>query len=183
MTMLAEPLSQERLKDRIHYDPVTGVFTRAKDYSVQGNHFKAGCIATTSTKQGGHSGKRRLMVTVYKKRYYARRLAWFYVHGVWPKNSIDHIDGDPSNNSISNLREATQAENLQNKRAPAKAKSGLLGVCFCNDGHINKWQARIQVSGKTVRLGHFPTPEEASAAYLAAKIKLHPFQTIAKGTP
>jgi hypothetical protein len=99
-------------------------------------------------------------------------LAWFYVTGKWPKNSIDHRDGDRANNRFKNLRDLTQSGNLQNRKvANANNACGLLGV------HKNgrRWRAKIKIDYRDVHLGYFDTPKQAHAAYLKAKRELHPF--------
>lgn len=60
------------------------------------------------------------------------RLIWEYFHGVPPTNHIDHIDGNKSNNSISNLREATKIENGANRGKQKNNKSGYKGVSWDN---------------------------------------------------
>jgi hypothetical protein len=100
--------------------------------------------------------------------YLAHRLAWFYSYGKWPVDQIDHINGDRTDNRLINLREATNAENAQNKRIRA-GKSGFCGVRKEN----SKWLAEIKVNYKPIRIGLFNTPEEAHQAYIAAKRKFH----------
>ena len=73
------------------------------------------------------------------KNYGEHRLIWEYFHGVPPTNLIDHIDGNPSNNLISNLREATNAENQANRKKNKNNTSGYKGV------HWNKCKKRYQV--------------------------------------
>ena len=95
--------------------------------------------------------------------------------GDWPTTDIDHINGDPADNRIVNLRMVSRGHNLQNQRKPHRdGKSGFLGVYLKN----GKWQSRIMVGGVSHDLGRFSTPEDASAAYLQAKRKLHPGCTI-----
>ena len=93
----------------------------------------------------------------------------------WPKEHVDHINGDTSDNRWVNMREATNSENMQNVRvAREDNQSGLLGA------HRNgrRYFPKIQVDGKMHRLGSFSTAQEAHAAYMAAKKELHPFSTI-----
>jgi len=67
--------------------------------------------------------------------------------------------------------------NAENKRGPRKDnKSGFLGVCW--HPQARKWRARIQLRGKSHDAGLYDTPEEAYAAYVAAKRKLHAGCTI-----
>lgn len=102
----------------------------------------------------------------------AHRLAWLVSFGVWPKSQIDHISGAKGDNRISNLREATNAENAQAILKPrSNSRSGLRGVTKSNC----KFRARICVNGSVVEIGRFDTIEQAGAAYLEAKKKLHPF--------
>ena len=105
------------------------------------------------------------------RKYLAHRLAWLITNGALPADQIDHIDGDRANNRLANLREATNAENQQNlRRAPRGSTTGLLGA----SPHGGGFKARIRVDGERRHLGQFDTPEQAHAAYLVAKKKLHP---------
>lgn len=95
--------------------------------------------------------------------------------GEWPAHQIDHEDTDKSNNRWVNLRVATNAQNKQNiRKARSDNKCGLLGVC--RDG--GRWRAQIKVLYRNKHLGSFASPEQAHAAYLEAKARLHPFQTL-----
>jgi hypothetical protein len=78
---------------------------------------------------------------------------------------IDHIDNDPTNNSSSNLRYITQAENI--RRAPVRRTATYQhkGVSPAKRG---RWRAHIWHAGKQIALGQFATPEEARDAYLRA---------------
>ena len=101
----------------------------------------------------------------------AHRLAWFFVYGEWPQKQIDHINGNKSDNRISNLRLATASQNLSNKGITKSNTSGYKGVSF--NRTKKKWMASIKVNKKSINLGYFLTPEEASEAYKAAAIKHH----------
>ena len=154
-------LTQERLRELLHYEPLTGVFTRLVSTA---NWAKVGDVA------GGKGGKDYLQIGIDNRDYKAHRLAWFYMTGAWPIDQIDHIDGNPVNNRIENLREATNSVNKQNMRkARSDNKSGLLGV----GKNGKKWRAVIGVDGKNKHIGYFDTPELAHAAYLDAKRVLH----------
>lgn len=82
---------------------------------------------------------------------------------------VDHIDGNRFNNQRSNLRICTQSQNCMNRKATTKGSSGFRGV------HKTKYsyQARIEVSGKKMNLGHFKEPMEAAIAYNKAAVKYH----------
>lgn len=84
---------------------------------------------------------------------------------------IDHIDGNRSNNHISNLRETDKYGNAQNRVKQTTNKSGYKGVYYFKD--CNKWRAAITCRGKRTSLVLFDTPEEAHKAYCEAAMKLH----------
>ena len=160
-------LTQNELKSILHYDEFTGIFTRLKNSPMA----KAGSICNSPDKNG------YIVIGVSRKNYKSHRLAFLYVLGAFPANQVDHKNGIKSDNAWSNLREATNSENAQNKRNPqANNTVGYLGVWF----HVrNKsFVARITINGKVKYLGCFATAEEASECYLAEKRKLHTFCTI-----
>ena len=102
----------------------------------------------------------------------AHRLAWLMEYGQMPPDDIDHIDGNRSNNAISNLRLATRAENMQNLSKPkGRYPRGVHKV-------LTGFQARIQHDFRRISLGVYETPEDAYQAYLSAKKSLHLFQPI-----
>ena len=117
-----------------------------------------------------------IQIAIRRKMYQAHRLAWLYVHGEWPRHQIDHINGNPADNRICNLRDVTQFENMQNLHGPlSRNKSGLLGVSRFLDYDL--WRSRIMVNGKQTNK-YFKTKELAHEAYLKAKAELHPFASI-----
>jgi len=91
--------------------------------------------------------------------------------GEWPKNQIDHIDREKSNNRFSNLREANNAQNNSNRPAQQNNKSGYKGVSPVN--RRLPWVAQIRVAGKSIWLGRFETKELAYAAYCRAAKEHH----------
>lgn len=96
------------------------------------------------------------------KQYLTHRVAWLLHHGTWPFGDIDHIDGNPSNNKLDNLRDVSHSVNLQNRKsATRKNKTGFLGVVK----RKNKYAAHITKNGKQVYLGLFDTAELAHQAY------------------
>jgi hypothetical protein len=99
--------------------------------------------------------------------YQAHRLAWLYVHGVWPTDQLDHINGVRDDNRIANLREATSQENNRNAGLRKDNSSGITGVGWHK--RRQKFQARIAVDGRLIYLGRFDTLEEAAAARAKAE--------------
>lgn len=168
--IVKEELTAEYLRELLSYDQDTGVFVWR--VSCQGTN--AGDVAGTP----GSEGRRK--ITIGYRSFKSHRLAWLYVYGCWPKQLIDHINGDPTDNRICNLREATVSENQGNQRvAHTRNQTGLLGAHKKNGR--NNFRARITVAGKQIHLGHFPTADLAHAAYLAAKATYHPLGDVAKG--
>ena len=162
--IIKDELTAERLRELLDYNPHTGEFV----WRVSCRGTKAGDIAGSS----GSEGRRHIIIGY--ARFKAHRLAWLYVHGVWPKGLIDHINGIPSDNRIANLREASMSENLCNQRRPhSHNRSGILGVQWKKDR--NKFRARIVISGKEKHLGYFDSKEDAQAAYASAKKEFHTF--------
>lgn len=155
-------LTAERLREMLLYDPRTGTFT----WKASRRGAKAGSVA------GSHRGRGYYRICIDGVFYRSHRLAWLYTHGEWPKHQIDHIDGNPSNNRISNLRDVTALTNSQNLRKASinNTSSGLLGVSW----HVRhkKWSAKIRIPGARLHLGYFDDKHEAHAAYVAAK-RLH----------
>ena len=82
--------------------------------------------------------------------------------------TIDHIDNNPRNNLINNLRPATYSENLRNTRKKAKALSKFKGVTFSKKD--NKWVARIKLIDKRITLGYFQNEIDAAKEYDKAAI-------------
>jgi len=118
----------------------------------------------------GGSGKNYLLGSFKGATVYAHRLVWFYHYGWWPK-MLDHVDGDPSNNRIENLRECSAAQNNYNSVVKTNNKCGFKGVLFIARLPYRPWQAYIRVNHRQIILGYFPSAEAASAAYAAGARK------------
>lgn len=154
-------LDQLLLKEVLHYEPLTGVFTWIQQYN---SRTVIGSVAGTFA-----NGYRKIQI--YGRQYYSGRLAWLYMTGRWPLCLIDHIDGDQANDVWLNLREATYGESTHNRVLPV-GESKLRGVRRV-PSNPPRWEARIAVGYHRMTLGTFDTAEEAHAAYLAASETLH----------
>ena len=155
-----ETLTQEILKTYVHYDPDTGVFTRvSKKKNIHGR-------VSGYRMKHGHT-----QVGIGKKLYLAHRLAWLYIHGKFPKTGLDHRDGDPTNNRLSNLRIAPPRENSWNMKKPKNNKSGHKGVTW--DITRNQWMAHVKKDGVRVFTKRFDQIEDAIEAVRKARILHH----------
>lgn len=156
----AQELTAEYLRSILHYEPETGIFT----WKVgSANQVKAGDAA------GSPDGHGYLRITVCSRLYQAHRLAWLYIHGVWPKLTIDHINRNRSDNRITNLRDVSHKQNLQNASKRSDNKSGHPGVSW--NKQRSQWVAHITHNNKHIHLGYFTTVEEAIAARKAGELK------------
>lgn len=160
-------LTAARLRELLSYNPKSGTFTRLTT-SGKGPRCRSGAVLGNN--QNSTSGYFTIMLE--GKRYSAHRLAWLHFYGVFPDHCIDHIDGNPRNNSIANLRDVTIAVNTQNQKTAQRSnKCGLLGVSKHKCG---RFVSGLWVDGKSKYLGLYDTPEEAHEVYLKAKRALHP---------
>lgn len=163
------------VNNALEYDKNTGLL-RWKENRYGGFH---GSVLTCKKGEiAGHIRQdKRVVIRLGKKLYLGHRLAWFISYGKWPDGEIDHMNGNPNDNRIDNLREATRTLNQENIRKAVKNKksSEYLGVFLDKrkkEGN-KRWKSIIQVSGKCISLGYFRTPEEAYASYITAKRLLH----------
>lgn len=167
-------LTADRLRALVDYDPKTGCFYWREDARA-GFHgsvvmHRQGAAAGTPRKTDG-----RIVIRIESRTYLRYRLAWLWVTGSWPIFEIDHIDGDATNDSFENLRDASRRTNQQNIRIPQRNKtsSRFLGVYANRPTYAKPWRAAITVDGKQKSLGSFYSEEEAYAAYVQAKRRLH----------
>lgn len=154
-------LMASELKKWLDYNHETGALTWRKKPN---RHIRIGDIAGTP-KEG------RVQIGIGGQHYRAHRLAWLHFYGKWPKHQIDHINGNPSDNRIVNLRDVTSSINHQNRRVASKRSiTGLLGV----SPKRNKFMARIDHK----HIGVYDTPELAHAAYISVKRSRHAGNTL-----
>lgn len=137
-------ITQERLKHYLHYNPETGSFTWL---NVNTNTPKS----KLGTKAGRLLGSvratndnRYLVVNLDHKMYRLHNLAFLYMTGLFPKETVDHINLDKLDNSWSNLREATVKENSYNRKVQADSSTGIKGLYARKDA----WQVRVMLEAK-----------------------------------
>ncbi len=151
----------EILKTLVQYDPEEGVLVWIKKTSPKSRV----CLGS---KVGSIGTEGYLQTKIYQRQYKVHRLIWFLVHGLWPPYFIDHIDGDTSNNRLSNLRLADESQNQQNRKknntyAGKVTSSKYKGVCWNKD--CQKWMAMIKHKGKSITIGYFESELVAGEAY------------------
>jgi len=153
----------DRLREAFNYDPETGVLTwqiRTSNRSHVGKEV------------GSPDGQGYRILMLDKCLLRTHRVAFAHYYGTWPTGFIDHINGNRSDNRISNLRDVSNAENLQNNLKPQRnSTTGLRGACVTK--YPGVFAAEISANGVRHRLGMFRSPEAAHAAYLQAKQSLH----------
>lgn len=149
-------LSPYRLRQLLSYDAETGVLTWKPRGQKGWDSRYAGTPALHATNSGGYRSG-----CIFGRSFKAHRVAWAIHHGAWPDSEIDHINGDASDNRITNLREVSKALNARNRRLRSDNPTGFVGVSSDRNG---KWRARIHIDGKERSLGSFKTQEEAAEA-------------------
>ncbi|MBL4753763.1 MAG: HNH endonuclease [Flavobacteriales bacterium] len=153
-------LTQEQLKEFLHYCPKSGVFTWNKPLGIK---VKPGSVAGSIDSHG------YILITINRKHYKAHRLAFLYMENKMPEHQGDHINHVRTDNRWKNLRCATHSDNGRNTKLHSNNKSGISGISFSKDRE--KWQAFIKVSGKNHYLGRFKGKFEACCARKSAEIK------------
>lgn len=152
-------LTQEQANSLFHYSD--GQLIRT---SVISKKNKVGDVAGLLGKRG------YLYITFYGKKHYVHRVIWLMHYGTLPK-ILDHIDGNPLNNRIENLRECTDSQNLCNRKISSRNTSGVKGVSWHK--LKQKWAVRIGFNKKEYHMGYFDKKEDAINVVLEARKKIH----------
>lgn len=154
----------EYLRNALSYDPISGkIFWR-----IGGGRRKKG-------EEAGSVNKTRwntyIEIGVGGGIYKAHRIAWAIYYGSWPSGLIDHNNGNSMDNSISNLRLATAAQNSHNATIRKSNTTGFKGVTYKRNE--NAYVAQIRANGSRKYLGIYRTAEEAHEVYCLAAAMLH----------
>lgn len=148
------------LRARIHYNPETGEMHEART-TLCGERVIG---KLRKSRNGGY-----IKFFIEGKTYLAHRIAWMLVYGKEPCGSVDHINGDRSDNRIANLRECSNQQNCANS-THARGSLGVRGVSLMRSG---KFKVQIKRDGKSYHLGYFTNIEDAESAYKAASISMN----------
>lgn len=153
-------LTQEQLKEALDYDPLTGLFTRKTRTS---NFVKVGQIAGNKHAMGYWE------IGVCGKSYLAHRLAFLYMEGKFPEKMVDHKNLNRMDNRWSNLRHATNGENMQNSSCGKRGVTGKRNVYPNGKGFM----VNLQKDGKPYYIGTYPDIELAELVAEEARRKYH----------
>ena len=167
--MATDPvITAEECRQLVAYDPETGnltwklrplsFFNSEADAAKWNGRFPGKAALNIRSSRGYRSG------ALFGKTMFAHRVAWAVFYGEWPSDQIDHINGDKSDNRISNLRVVSVKENTRNKALYKNAASDVPGVWY--EAKSDKWRARVG----DVALGSYFTKAEAVAARRAGEI-------------
>lgn len=148
----------------LDYNKHTGVFIWKQSRGKAKEGSEAGGITTT---KGGYKYR---CIGMFGRQYKAHRLAWLYMFKVFPKDQIDHINGDSLDNRLKNLRLASALENSKNRKIHGNNKSGVCGVVWHKRDQC--WTANIKNGGPIIHLGYFDKIEDAISARREAEHRL-----------
>lgn len=169
-----ETATADQVRDRLDYDPTTGIFTWRPRLVRQGpegaidRRWNTRWAYKTSGSIGTHG---HLYIGLFGHLYLCHRLAWLLTYGEWPPGFLDHANNNPADNRIANLRLATQSQNCMNTKLRVDTTSGAKGVSWSKKR--KKWVAYINLhtGSKRIYLGVFEDKEEAIAARQRAALQ------------
>ena len=160
-------VTPDDMQNLMTYNPKTGLFAwKARDPELgaaikKWNGRWAGKPALTADDGTGY-----LRGSILERNIRAHRAAFAIFYGRWPVGEIDHIDRNPTNNRIENLRECSREQNVRNRASASGSTSRFSGVSF--NRKSGRWTATIRCNGKTTVIGHFASEQQAIAARLSA---------------
>ena len=165
--MTANQPSIDELRRIFTYDPETGalVWKQRDDVGAAWNARHAGQPAFRTVHSEGY-----LTGNIWRRKYYAHRVAFAMHHGRWPAGLIDHINGDRTDNRATNLREVGLSENAKNRRAGLK-QSGHAGIWWIEGAQ--RWRVVHRHGGRRYNVGSFATLDEAIDAMRKTLTKVH----------
>lgn len=176
-------ITPDILRQLLDYDPDTGKLTwkrRGPEWFTDGKQTSEFSAKRWNAKHAGKeaftadNGKGYRHGSIFNKRHIAHRVVWAIHRGEWPKDQIDHINGNRSDNRIENLRSVTHAENGRNQRLFKTNTSGATGVAW--DKRYGKWKAYIYADGRLKHVKYSISKADAIEARKVAERELdfHP---------
>ena len=155
--------SREIVSEYLDYDPQTGVFRwkQLAAYRRKPGEI-AGAVRNSGRDKTGHRH-----INIFGHRYPATHIAWLLMTGEWPSRQIDHKNNIGTDDRWTNLRLATQLQNIMNNSVRSDNTSGYKGVHPYKRGKRSKWVTQIGDR----HIGYFQTAEEAARAYDREAIK------------
>lgn len=154
--------NQSDLKHHFNYSPLSGELSWR---NVLSNRVKNGTTITT------RNSSKHLRVTYKGINYLVHRIIWKMVTGCDPLDEIDHINGNPMDNTWGNLREASRVQNMCNTKLYTTNTSGVAGVNYHKLS--GKWRARIMIRGRDTIIGYYNSIDEAAAARKEYSIRIN----------
>ena len=152
---MAQVMNKHKLQQLVRYE-------NGKLYWIVNNKFQhRKGMAVGSPNSGGY-----ILTSINRTKYAVHRLIWLLHHGCMPIK-LDHKDGNPANNLITNLRLCTTSQNAMNRKIAIHNTSGCTGVHW----HGKKWEVRIMIQGKRKSLGSYDNIFDAACARKSAELK------------
>ncbi len=157
----------------VHYDPKTGIFTwlpRPRCMFRQECSWRTWNTRFAFKPAGRVDNLGYVSISFGGKKVKAHRLAYFVTHGGCPE-LLDHINGRPADNRISNLRQASPSQNGMNRAMDRRNKSGCKGISWHKKA--GKWQVHVRSNGSVHYCGLFIDLDAARSARERKAIELH----------
>jgi hypothetical protein len=105
-------LTRDRLIEVLRCDPKAGEFTW---------RLQPGSRSDMIGKRAGYNGPGKYRsITIDGEGHLIHRLMWLYVHGQFPAYQLEHINKNPADNRIANLREAVRSPNYRGDEVHVK---------------------------------------------------------------
>ncbi len=117
-----------------------------------------------------HHGKIYWTIKIHGKAHRRSQIIFLMVNGYWPSPTVDHEDGNSLNDRPYNLRQATVTQNAWNHRTRAKKSSLPMGIRELPSGNF---EARIGFQKTQIRIGVFPTKQQAVDRYKSKRKELY----------
>ena len=132
---IEKEISSEYLNEIFRYDEATGHLIHKR---VQ-RGIQTGKVAGNNNTY--------INVKINGRLYRSHRVIWCMVHGVWPEDIMDHINGDKHDNRLSNLREANRRQNGANQPSQP-SNTGYRNISWVKSA--NAYRVRMRTGGRRI---------------------------------